>query len=87
MNLVSDRKAIEWTPNTISSKVFIEGNKSTIQLSSNTPNFKTYQMEELRKDVPDHIQLLLDKNRNAFVFHSINLAGVTGPEHKIVIER
>jgi len=29
----------------------------------------------------------LEKDRNEFVFHSVNLAGVAGPDHKITIER
>src|SRR5262249_18946587 len=91
MNLVSDRNAIEWTPNTIATKVSIEGNIANIQLYSNTPNFKTYQMKELPdgnwKNVSDHAELFLEKPCNELLFHSVNLAGVTGPEHKIVIER
>jgi hypothetical protein len=91
MDLVSDRNAIEWTPNTIESKVAIEGNKALVQLISNTPNFKAYQVKESPdgnwKDVSNRVELLLEKNRNELVFHTVNLADVTGPEHKIVIER
>ncbi len=94
MRQVTDRKAIEWTPNTISSKVIIEGNKARIELNSETPNLKTYQMKELPggdpiaigwKDVSNTLSLKLKNNRNEFVFRTVNLAGVNGPEHKVVI--
>jgi transglutaminase superfamily protein len=91
MDLVPDRNAIEWTPNTIASKIVIEGDKAFVELTSNTPNFKTYQVKELPgenwKDIPANIDLLLEKNKNEFVFHSVNLAGVAGPDHRITIER
>ena len=91
MNLVPDRKAIEWTPNTIASKVTIEGSKAKIELNSNTPNLKTYQMKEMPdgnwKDVSNAVEIELKKDTNEIVFHVVNLAGVTGPEHKVIIER
>lgn len=91
MNLVSDRKAIEWTPNTIESKVTIDGNKAKIVLNSNTPNLKTYQMKELPggdwKDVSNVAEIELRKDKNELVFRTENLAEITGPEHKIIIER
>ena len=52
LNRVNERKAIEWTPNTISSKVTIEGSKARIELNSITPNLKTYQMEEMQDGAP-----------------------------------
>ena len=96
LHLVSDRKAIEWTPNTIASKVIIEGDKVKIKLASNTPNFKSYQVKEISdrqptdsgwKDVPATSDLELKNNRNEFIFRTMNTAGVTGPEHKVLIER
>jgi len=91
LHLVSDRSAIEWTPNTISSKVIIEKNKAKIELVSNTPNFKSYQVKELPnkewKDVPASLELALKNEKNEFVFRTENTAGVTGPEHQIIIER
>lgn len=89
MNLVSDRKAIEWTPNTIASKIMIENNKAKIELISTTPNFKTYQMKELPdgnwKDVPGGVETNLKKDKNEIVFRAINLEDVAGPEHKVII--
>jgi len=91
MNPVADRHAIEWTPNTIASKVSIKGDKARINLISETPNFKTYQMKELPdgtwKNVPDSIEINLKKEKYEIVFRAENLAGVTGPENKIIIER
>ena len=51
MELIADRSAIEWTPNTIAAKVKIEDDKATISLNSNTPNLKTYQMKDLANGI------------------------------------
>jgi hypothetical protein len=91
MNPIPDRNAIEWTPNTITSKVTIEKNKVWIRLNSNTPNFRSYQMKDMPegnwKDVSNVLELKLKKDKNEMVYRTINLAGITGPEHKIIIER
>ncbi len=91
MVLVDDRNAIEWTPNIISTKVKTEEDKALIELSSTTPNLKTYQLKELPdgdwKDIPGTIETKLKLDKNEMVFRTVNLAGVTGPEHKVIIER
>jgi hypothetical protein len=91
LHLVSDRKAIEWTPNIISSKVIIEGNIARIELSSITPNLKTYQMKVLPngkwKDVSNVAEIDLKKDMNEIVFRAINLADVAGTEHNVIIKR
>jgi hypothetical protein len=91
LNRVKERKAIEWTPNTISSKVTIEGTKARIELHSITPNLKTCQMKEMPggdwKDVSNAVEIELKKDRNEIVFRVVNLAGAIGPEHKIIVER
>ena len=91
MNRVKERQPIEWTPNTITSKVTIEGSKAKIELHSITPNLKTYQMKEMPdgdwKDVSNALEMELKKDKNEIVFREITLAGVTGTEHKIIIER
>jgi len=90
LKLVQDRNAIEWTPNTIASKVTIKGNKATIELVSDTPNLKEYQMKELPsetwKKVDKQIDIKLKKKKYELVFRIMNLAGVTGPEHRVVID-
>lgn len=89
--LVKDRDAIEWTPNTISSKVEIKNGMAHIALYSNTPNLKTYQMKASPsgpwQDVGDVLDLEPGEVRNQWTFRTTNLAGVAGPEHKIVIEK
>ena len=91
MVLIDNRNAIEWTPNTISTKVVTDRDKARIELISTTPNLKAYQLKELPdgewKDVPSTIETKLKTNKNEMVFRTVNLAGVTGPEHKVIIER
>ena len=91
MVLVDDRNAIEWTPNVISTKVTMDQDKAVIELSSTTPNLKTYQLKELPdgdwKDIPGTIETKLSLDKNEMVFRTVNLAGITGPEHKVTIER
>ena len=91
MILVADRRAIEWTPNTIESKVKIEGDKVQITLNSITPNFKTYQLKQLPaedwKNVDAELELPLEKNKNELLFRVVNAVGVTGPEHRVVVQK
>ncbi|NOY96705.1 MAG: hypothetical protein GXO81_10110 [Chlorobi bacterium] len=90
LKLVSDRDAIEWTPNTIASTVTIDGDKATIKLVSDTPNLKEYQMKRLPsgawEKVSDKVEINLKDKKYDLVFRTMNLAGVTGPEHKVVID-
>ena len=87
--LVQNRAAIEWTPNTIASKVSITNNKAHIVLTTNTPNLKTYEMKDDTSDnwqkVDETITIDLIKEKHELLFRTVNLAGVSGPEHKIVI--
>lgn len=89
MILVNDRNAIEWTPNTITTTVKIDGHIARIDLDSTTPNFKGYQMKALPdgewKDIPNFVQIELRMDKDERLFRAVNLAGVPGPEHKIVI--
>ena len=87
--LIKDRNEIYWTPNTIASKVEIDGDKAIVKLNSITPFFKTYQMRVGEsgawKDVSDSLEIPLKKDKNEFVFRTVNMQGVAGAEHKIVI--
>lgn len=90
LHVVSDRKSLEWTP-TISSTVTIDGDKAEIKLTSNTPNLKAYQMK-IGADgdwetVGESSIVELTKVKNELLFHTINLADVPGPDHRIIIER
>jgi hypothetical protein len=90
MKLVQDRENIYWTPNTISSKIDINKNIAHIELTSETPNLKEYQVKESDtgdwKSVGNKLDLKLEKNKYELTFRVANLAGVTGPEHRIVID-
>jgi hypothetical protein len=90
MKLTGERDEIYWTPNTISSKVVIEGKTAHIELTSATPNLKEYQMKESTegdwKPVDKTLDMKLEKNKYDLSFRVINLAGVTGPEHYIKID-
>ncbi|MBK8884899.1 MAG: transglutaminase domain-containing protein [Bacteroidales bacterium] len=91
LKLVNDRDSIYWTPNTISSTVGITDGIASIKLTSATPNLKEYQMKQLpsgtwmKTDKDQEIKLKGEKME--FVFRTVNLAGVTGPEHNIIIAR
>jgi hypothetical protein len=90
MKLVQERDAIYWTPNTIASKVDINGKVAYITLQSTTPNLKEYRMKELPAGewgrVEDSFDLPLKKKRHELAIRAVNLAGVTGPEHRIIID-
>ncbi len=83
------REAIEWTPNTLSSAVMIDGNRALIDLTSNMPNLKEYQMKESGKNewhsVKDSVDIPLEKEEHEILLRAINLAGVSGPEYKVLI--
>jgi len=53
-------------------------------------SLKTYQVKILPgrdwTDVPDNVKLKLTKDKNELIFRSVNLAGVTGPEHRLIIQ-
>ena len=80
---------IEWTPNVITSKVTIEDAKARVFLGSCTPNFRSFQIkgdDGTWNGCGEDVELPLLKNaRNHFTFRTINLFGVTGPEHRVEI--
>ena len=83
------RDWIEWTPNVITSKVTIRDGRAYVSLSSCTPNFRSFQMMDEAgawRDCGEQFELSLDSGgRKDLVFRTINLFGVTGPEHKVEI--
>jgi hypothetical protein len=89
MKLVQDRNKIYWTPNTIASKVDINGKVAHIMLQSATPNLKEYQMKILPSEewdrVEDNFDLNLKKRKYELLLRAVNLADVSGPEHRIII--
>ncbi|MBL7698269.1 MAG: hypothetical protein JNK79_08930 [Chitinophagaceae bacterium] len=86
---VDERKAIEWTPNTINGNVHIGADSVNITLASITPNFKEYQVklspqaEWVKCD--SSVTLALDKNTLELSFHAVNVSDVSGPEYKVVL--
>ena len=90
LDLVQDPGVIYWTPNTITSRVTIDGNQAQINITSQTPNLEEYQMKiqpegEWTK-VDTTIKMVLKSDKYELAFHTVNTAGVIGPEHKIIIE-
>ena len=87
---VSDRDAIEWTPNTIAARVSVADGLANIQLESHTPNLKSYQMRRASEgqwtDVPATIAFRPDADEQV-LFRTINLAGVAGPEYKMIFKK
>jgi hypothetical protein len=88
--LVRERDRIEWTPNTISAQVNIEGNNASIRLVSGTPNLKDYQVRESSSGewspTQESFSLDLKKKKHELGFRAVNLAGVAGPEHRVIID-
>lgn len=86
--VTANRGWIEWTPNVIESKVRIVGEKADISLSSFTPNFRSYQIKTDKgwEDCREDLALPLVKPANTFLLRTVNLFGVTGPEHKVQID-
>ncbi|NOR35055.1 MAG: family 20 glycosylhydrolase [Bacteroidales bacterium] len=89
MRRVSNRDAIEWTPNTIYSEIRFEGHMARIRLFSETPNLKEYQLRIGSSGeweaVKDSLDMELSGERHEFHFRTMNLAGVSGPVYRIVI--
>ena len=91
MVLIADRKAIEWTPNTVATKTTIRQDTVDISATTCTPNFRTFQLREPGhaewKDIPATVSLPLERDKNEFDLRIVNTAGVTGPVHKVVVEK
>lgn len=87
--LVQNKDDIEWTPNTIASKVNIDKDSVSIELISVTPNIKEYQIRILPggnwEPVADNVTLRLKKEQHSYHFRVLNLADVPGPIHEIKI--
>jgi hypothetical protein len=91
MRLVKERDAIDWTPNTIASEIVIEGDVAEIKLNSEKPNLKEYQMKVMPSEewekVDDLVSVTLSKKRHEMYFRTVNLLGISGPEHKVIFNR
>lgn len=89
LHWITDKDKIEWTPNIITSNVTIAGDKAIIQLASDTPNLKSYQEKdgEHWKDIASTFESTLQEKKYEWVFRTLNTAGVSGKEHKIIIAK
>lgn len=90
MHWVSEKTAIEWTPNLISSSVRIKGAIAEIKLESDTPNFLYYEMKTKNGKwlrVTDQVRVKCRGEKTELKFRSVNVLGVYGPEHRIVLVR
>ena len=84
----TNRGWIEWTPNVIASTTKIKDDRAEIFLKSFTPNFKTFQMKTgdgKWTDCDERVTPKLQKRLNRFSFRTVNLFGVTGPDHHVEI--
>jgi hypothetical protein len=90
LHLVKEADEIYFTPNTIGSRVEIKGNSVRISLMSDTPNLKEYQIRKFEGDKWVNVDAVFETDlkgrRYEFAFRTLNLAGVAGPEHRIIIE-
>lgn len=87
---VPDRNEIYWTPNTIASQTTIDGKVLHVRLQSATPNRKEYQRKDFSTGewirVEEQFTLPLKKEKQELSLRAINLAGVAGPIHRILVE-
>lgn len=87
MILTTRRDWIEWTPNVITSEVEITGDRASVFLVSFTPNFRSFQVKSPAGnwvDCEEGLEMHLHRDgKNRFLFRSVNLFGVAGPEHEI----
>ena len=83
------REWIEWTPNVIASTTKVKGGRADVFLKSFTPNFRTFQMKTGDgewTDCDERVTPTLRKDVNRFAFRTVNLFGVTGPEHRVKVD-
>jgi hypothetical protein len=87
---VDDRDKIYWTPNTIASTVSISSKVAHIEIQSWTPNLQSYDMKEQTSGewtaTTEKLDYELHGNGAELFFRTRNLAGITGPEHRIIIQ-
>jgi len=83
------RDWIYWTPNVITSKVTLKSDSVSVRLTSFTPNLRSYQAKRGSAawvDCDESVEFPLKKELNDFAFRTINLFGVTGPEHHVKVD-
>jgi hypothetical protein len=85
------REWIEWTPNVLDVRVTIETNRLRGEIASSTPNLAEYQVREepdgTWRPLDPHFTLPLRRDRHEWGLRAVNLAGVGGPVHRLVVRR
>lgn len=84
---VRERGAIEWTPNVLDVKARLEGESVEGTIASSTPNLKEYQVRRgdgAWERVEEKFSIRLKSPQERILLRSVNLAGVSGPEHRLV---
>jgi hypothetical protein len=87
---VKDEGLIYWTPNVLHVAATVRGKSVDVAIESDTPNFKEYQISEdgkLWQPTDKEFTLTLSKERHEWRLRSMNIAGVVGPEYRLVVER
>jgi hypothetical protein len=87
---VAEREAVEWTPNVVDAKARAQGEGWEVQIVSCTPNLKEYQMrrgEGAWAPVAGKFLIRLSSPREQVFLRSVNLAGLCGPEHRLILDR
>ncbi|MFC1714539.1 transglutaminase-like domain-containing protein [Candidatus Poribacteria bacterium] len=86
---IKESGLIYYTPNVLEVNTHIEGTAARVTIESDTPSLKQYQIRRRGEDwepVAERFTLKLTESRHEWWLRSVNLAGVGGPEHRLVIE-
>ncbi|HLF95063.1 MAG TPA: transglutaminase-like domain-containing protein [Planctomycetota bacterium] len=87
---ISERGAIEWTPNVLDVKTRLQGEEWEVQIASSTPNLKEYQMKKgdgAWERAEEKFAIRVKAPPEKVLLRSVNLAGLCGPEHRLVLAR
>jgi hypothetical protein len=85
-----DRDALEWTPNVLDVRTEVKGDSVEIRITSSTPNLREYQVRRgggAWESVDERITMRLDAAAQGVRLRAINSAGISGPEHRLTLER
>lgn len=90
IKLVNKADSIYWTPNVITCRIKFDGDEASFSLLSATPNLKEYELKfqpagEWIK-VEDSFNLKLKRDHYELALRAVNLAGIAGPEYRVVIK-
>lgn len=87
---VPEREAVEWTPNVLDVKAPVDGEALEVTIASSTPNLKEYQVkrgEGAWERAEEKFVLRLKSPPERVLLRAVNLAGVSGPEHRLEVNR